>query len=134
LGFRAARARVRGQFYGTIGGPVNTLDKREEKGIITCWHLPHTRTEMQPKTPEENAVFRALENPKYKWRTIAGISKETNVPPEQVMDIVTRFKEYIAKSSVQSQAGEDLYTLRSKFIREESSFRKLVGAIKNRID
>jgi hypothetical protein len=89
---------------------------------------------MQPKAPEENAVFRALENPKYKWRTITGISKETNVPPDQVLAIVTRFKEYIAKSAVQSQAGQDLYALRSKFIREESSIKKLIGAIKNRID
>jgi hypothetical protein len=89
---------------------------------------------MQPKTPEENAVFRALENPRYKWRTIPGISKETGVPRDQVLEILTRFSEYIVKSAVMSKAGEDLYSLRSKFIREESSIKKLIGAIRNRID
>jgi len=89
---------------------------------------------MQPKTAEENAVFRALENAKYKWRTIPGISKETGVPREQVLEILTRFKEYIVKSAVPSQAGEELYSLRSKFIREQSSIKKLIGAIRNRID
>jgi hypothetical protein len=89
---------------------------------------------MEPQTPEEQSVFRALENPKYKWRTIAGISKETNVPPEQVLAIVSRFSDHIAKSAAQSSTGEDLYTLRSKYLREESSIRKLIGAIKNRID
>jgi len=89
---------------------------------------------MQPKTAEENAVFRALENSKYKWRTIPGISKETGVPREQVLEILTRFNDYIVKSAVPSQEGQELYSLRSKFIREQSSIKKLIGAIRNRID
>ena len=33
--------------------------------------------------PAEEKIMRALEDPKWDWRTIEGISRETGVPPEQ---------------------------------------------------
>jgi hypothetical protein len=78
-------------------------------------------------------VWKALENPKYRWRTIPGVAKEEGLPEEVVEEVLKRRRNEIVKSTLPSSSGEDLYTTRSHFIKEASFGEKLLGAFKNRL-
>ncbi|MEO9385868.1 hypothetical protein [Chromobacterium phragmitis] len=82
----------------------------------------------------EEKILKALENPKFKWRTIGGIAKEAKVSPDIVRAVVTQRSERIVKSSVPNTKGEPLFTLREKHRVQTSAFRRLVSALKNRGD
>lgn len=81
------------------------------------------------------AVRLALENPNYKWRTAAGIAKETELSKELVDDALNRLADQnqLVKLPMPSPDRGDLFTTRRHF-RETASFsEKLLGVFKNRV-
>src|SRR5687767_11514078 len=64
---------------------------------------------------DDDAVFRALENDKYRWRTLSGLVAETGLPIEKVLDVLARNRGQIVKSALPSVDGDDLYTTRDHF-------------------
>lgn len=91
---------------------------------------------MNEKLSEEDVkvIFDSLENPKYKWRTIDGISKETGIDQDKVKQAIKAHSDEIVKSAYMSESGKSLYTTRSKFRREASILNKLFGAVKSRVE
>ena len=87
---------------------------------------------MSDQDIEIKAVFNALENTKYKWRTIEGIRQETNLTHDQILNILNKFSDRIIKSSIPSPEGKDLFTTRKHFRKSASTFEKVLGALKNR--
>jgi hypothetical protein len=80
------------------------------------------------------AVLEALENEKFKWRTIDGVIQETGLSTEQVIDALGAASDKIVKSSILSPEGQGLFTTREHFRKKSSTFEKLLGAIKNRAE
>jgi len=78
-------------------------------------------------------IIAALENPKYKWRTIGGISRESGVAPDAVFDFL-KGSEIVVRSSVPSKTGDALFTTRARFRKSASVTNKLWGAFTNRLD
>ena len=85
-------------------------------------------------TQEEEQVFKALENPKYEWRTIDGIVKETGLSEDEVIKIIKKFDGLIIKSSIPSIDGKSLFTTRSKFRKKQPVFKQVYSIFKNRAD
>jgi hypothetical protein len=85
-------------------------------------------------TRDENVqlVLKALENPKYKWRTIGGVSQETGLSADQVLEVLGSPSDKIVKSSIPSPEGKSLFTTREHFRKSASTFEKVLSAIKNR--
>lgn len=84
-------------------------------------------------TNEERVkVIRALENPKYKWRTVHGVSKESGVSVSHVQEIVDKTQGLVVQSSVPSMDGSSLYTTRRHLRQYGSTIERLLGAFKNR--
>ncbi len=81
---------------------------------------------------QKQAVLAAFENPKYKWRTVAGVARETGLPIDLVESIITGNRDLIVKSSSRSQTDEDLFSTRTHFSRFASASQKFWGAVKNR--
>ena len=79
-------------------------------------------------------VVAALENPKYKWRTIRGIAKETGLAADAVVDVLTGAADNVVRSSVPSKDGDALFTTRARFRQSASVAQKLRGAFTNRLD
>jgi hypothetical protein len=77
-------------------------------------------------------VIAALAKPEFKWRTIAGVAKETSLEKEMVLRIIDEVADQIVKSSVPSSDGQDLYTTREHFRATASIGERLFCAIKNR--
>ena len=56
-------------------------------------------------------VMQALEkNPKYIWRTIAGVAEETGLEVRTIKDIIAAAENEIIRSKVPAADGQDLYT------------------------
>jgi hypothetical protein len=64
---------------------------------------------------KERKIFEALEDPKWDWRTVRALSRESGLEAGEVRAIIGKYPELIRKSEVPSQKGEDLYTLQSRF-------------------
>jgi len=79
------------------------------------------------------AVKGALDNPKYKYRTIRGISKETKIPSATVEEVLDFELENVVRSRYKNQFGEQLYTSRHK-VRHGSFLSRLTAALANRAD
>jgi hypothetical protein len=64
----------------------------------------------------EKLVYESLLHPKYQWRTIRGIAKQTSLPPDDVkklLDILMK-KNEVRKAYVEDGRGNDLYGLISR--------------------
>lgn len=81
---------------------------------------------------EEEKIEKAFSNPKYKWRTVRGVAKETGTSPEAVTVYVRSHGDHIVKSSARNKKGEQLYTSREKYRDKAGVFVRLSSAMKNR--
>jgi len=59
-------------------------------------------------------VIGALKNPKYDWRTVLGIATETRLAVQTVKEVLTASRDQVIKAKHRSEAGEDLYSVRSR--------------------
>lgn len=83
---------------------------------------------------ELDRVICALDDKKYKWRTISGVSKATGISPERVKQLISENSGLIIQSSALSPAGESLFATRSKHSKEASTWEKIGSALRNRAD
>lgn len=64
--------------------------------------------------PREREVFEALSDPRWEFRTIEGISRQTKLPPDEVERTLKDYAGFVRKSLVPDHRARDLYTLRSR--------------------
>jgi len=81
---------------------------------------------------DEEKLKRAFINPKYTWRTIRGISKETGLSNEVIQSYVASHGGVIVKSSSRNARGEQLFASREVYRSKASPFRRISAALKNR--
>jgi hypothetical protein len=62
--------------------------------------------------PNLTAVVRALEDPRYEWRTVEGLAEETGLPTDNLRKIVEDLNGEIVRSSIPDESGRALYTTR----------------------
>lgn len=77
-------------------------------------------------------IIKALENSKHKWRTINGISKETNLSTEVIEKELHLHADTIIKSSIPSTHGENLYTTRAHYRKKSSIIQRITSSIINK--
>lgn len=77
----------------------------------------------------------ALENPKYDWRTVDGISTETGIDPNQVAAILEGIRNLvdIVQSSVPDKRGRALFTTRKHYIERQTFVNRFLSALTDRI-
>jgi hypothetical protein len=80
----------------------------------------------------KDKVIKALENPGFKWRTIKGISAETQLSADDVNTVISALKGEIIRASINSADGQSLFTTRQHYQNKASLGEKLIRVIKNR--
>lgn len=80
-------------------------------------------------------VVRALENPKYDWRTIDGIAEETGIDSYQVSQILRFLPSAvdIVKSSIPDKQGRQLFTTRNHYNKTQNFASRFLSAFSDRI-
>ena len=81
---------------------------------------------------DEEKLKTAFNNPKYKWRTVRGVEKETGIARDKVTGYISTNGDNIVKSSSRNLKGEQLYTSRRKYRDKAGVFVRLSSAMKNR--
>ena len=78
-------------------------------------------------------IRRALENPKYKWRTLEGIVKETAYPTITIVSSLSAHADQVIKSTIPSTDGHDLYTTRDHYREKSTIWDRIESAITNKV-
>ena len=77
--------------------------------------------------PRERQVFDALSNPKWDYRTVKGIKKETGLSEEEIEAILRKYRNRLVhKANVPDKFGRDLYTL----ARAHSEIRDMLAKLR----
>lgn len=80
----------------------------------------------------DSKIEQAFANPKYTWRTIQGVSKETGVSEKDVHSYIKKNADSYIKSSSKNDRGENLYASRTVYRTKASPFRRIMASVKNR--
>lgn len=80
------------------------------------------------------AVRMALAHTDFKWRTIAGVAKETGLTQEMVQHVIAALADEVVRSRMPAADFSELYTTREHFRKSASLGERLLGVIKNRAD
>jgi hypothetical protein len=60
-------------------------------------------------------IIRALEDARYEWRTVEGVSEQIGIPTTQVQELLESLTPEIVRSSIPDEAGRSLYTTRKHY-------------------
>lgn len=87
------------------------------------------------RAPEDSyeKIKRALENPKYKFRTISGVSSEANVSVQAVEKAIREHSDEIVKLFRRGENGELLITTRAHYKKKATIKEKIIGAVINSV-
>ena len=69
---------------------------------------------------EKDLILQALEDPKWDWRTVEGIARETGVPAEKVTEVLESAPEDVIRSTLPDKLGRSLYTTRRHYKKTQS--------------
>jgi hypothetical protein len=79
--------------------------------------------------PTWDDVKKALEDSRYKWRTIRGVAKETKSSPEEIQKLIALHLDIVVKSSIPANTGEELFTTREHFRQMQSPIIKVANSV-----
>ena len=79
-------------------------------------------------------VIKALENPNYQWRTVDGLSKETGLPREKIVEVVSALPGQVIRAADLDEKGRPLFTTRRHYRRSSSTSSRILSVLgdKNR--
>ena len=69
-------------------------------------------------------VVKALEDPRWEWRTVDGIARETGVAEAQVLQILESSPDEVIRSRTSDAQGRALYTSRRHYTQKQSLFER----------
>ena len=75
-------------------------------------------------------VVSALENPKWDWRTIGGISEETGIEPTQVSSILKTLPNVVQTTD---KSGRPLFSTRNHYDKRQNIANRILSAFSDRI-
>jgi len=79
-----------------------------------------------------DAILKALANAQYRWRTVPGVAKETDLTEDVVKRAIAQAAEHVVRAAATSEEGQELYTTRDRYRQTASVSERLLGALKNR--
>ena len=80
---------------------------------------------------ELSQCLAALENPKYKWRTVDGVSRETGIPTETVRQLLESVPDKVIRSRIPDLEGRVLYTTRRHYRRTNSPLVRIMDSFRS---
>jgi len=81
---------------------------------------------------EEEKISRALNDSKYLWRTVDGLSRDAKLSTDRVLRFIDSHSDAIVRARQPNEKGQQLYALRMRVSAEEGLGRRIVTTILNR--
>lgn len=92
----------------------------------------HSNHKVGEPTPQE--IISALEDPKYRGRTIKGIAQELGYEPESVTRVITPLFGDVMRLCSLTQDGRSLYITRRHWRETTPFWSRVMAALRNRAD
>ena len=71
-------------------------------------------------------IMRALEDPRWDWRTVDGISRETGIPPAEIRGFLSDSGRSVVRSVARDPQGRPLFTTRKRYREGHSLLERLL--------
>lgn len=78
-------------------------------------------------------IIRALEDDRYEWRTVDGVSEQTGVPVVEVQDLLESLSQVIVRSSIPDETGRSLYTTRKHYRDTHGLGSRFLAALSDKV-
>ena len=75
----------------------------------------------------------ALENDKYKWRTLSGLSVDSEMSVEEIRKFLEEHMDEVVQSSIPSNTGAALYTTRNHYRKNSSTLGAIRQSLTGRV-
>jgi len=79
------------------------------------------------------AVMEALEDPRYLWRTVDGVARQTGLTPKEVLAALEASADRVLRAGAVTPDGAPLYTTREHYQRHAGFGPRLLAALRNRV-
>ena len=82
----------------------------------------------------KDLIKSALEEPRYNWRTIEGIARETHVPRAEIMRALMELSQegILVRSSKIDKTGHVLFTTRENYSKNHNLIERILSAVSDR--
>ena len=77
------------------------------------------------RDPRERKVFEALADPRWDFRTLPGLSRETGLSESEIGATLDKYPLLVRKSLVPDRHGRELFTLRSRPVKFQERLAEL---------
>jgi hypothetical protein len=78
-------------------------------------------------------VLEALEDPRYGWRTVDGVARQTGLTRKEVLAVMDASADRVLRSRSTTPDGAPLYTTREHYQRRAGVGARLLAALRNRV-
>ena len=78
-------------------------------------------------------VFEALEDPRYLWRTVDGVARQTGLTPKEVLAALEANPDRVLRARATAPDGASLYTTREHYQRRAGIGSRVLSALRNRV-
>ena len=75
----------------------------------------------------------ALEDERYDWRTVDGVSEQTGMPSPRVQEILKKLESEVVRSSIPDELGRALYTTRKHYRETHGLWDRFRSALSDKV-
>jgi hypothetical protein len=88
----------------------------------------------KPSVTLAEIVAAALQNPKFLWRTVEGIAKETKLPAGDILYVLEiDLSDRVIRSSLPDSKGRHLYGTRERYRKRRSLTNRVLSVLSDEI-
>jgi hypothetical protein len=91
------------------------------------------RQSQQVRGNLRDQIIHALEDDRYEWRTIDGVSGQIGVPTQQIQEFLENVKQEIVRSSIPDESGRSLYTTRRHYRETHGLGSRFLDALSDKV-
>jgi hypothetical protein len=78
-------------------------------------------------------IINALEDERYEWRTIDGLSEQTGIPEAKIQEALASLEQEVVRSSIPDDSGRALYTTRKHYRQTHGVGTRFLNAVSGRV-
>ncbi|MXZ71373.1 MAG: hypothetical protein F4Z04_07700 [Acidobacteria bacterium] len=71
-------------------------------------------------------IMNALEDPRWDWRTVEGINRDTGIPADEIWGFLSRSGDRVVRSVARDRLGRVLFTSRQRYRENHSPMERLL--------
>ncbi len=91
-----------------------------------------------PAAPQMDAslrdlIIRALEDERYEWRTVDGLSKQIGILEAKVQEVLAGLEQEVVRSSFPDDSGRALYTTRNHYQQTHGVGTRFLNALSAKV-